>query len=56
MYEGRVEYVAKSLETLQETITRKEDNMRVVRDVMLVVCTPADMSALVRSYNLFFLL
>lgn len=54
MYEGRVEYVAKSLETLQETITRKEDNMRVVRDVMLVVSTPANISALVRSDNLFF--
>lgn len=37
MYEGRVAYVAKSLEQLQETITRKEDNMRVVRDVMMVV-------------------
>jgi hypothetical protein len=37
MYEGRIEYVAKSLEQLQETITRKEDNMRVVRDVMMVV-------------------
>lgn len=37
MYEGRIEYVAKSLDQLQETITRKEDNMRVVRDIMMVV-------------------
>ncbi|UZJ53402.1 hypothetical protein CBS101457_002722 [Exobasidium rhododendri] len=36
MYEGRVEYVTKSLEQLQETITRKEDNMRVVRDISMV--------------------
>jgi len=36
MYEGRVEFVAKSLEQLQETITRKEDNMRVVRDILVV--------------------
>jgi hypothetical protein len=37
MYEGRVEFVTKSLEQLQETITRKEDNMRVVRDILMVV-------------------
>lgn len=37
MYQGRVEYVSKSLEQLQETITRKEDNMRVVRDILMVV-------------------
>ena len=37
MYEGRVEFVSKSLEQLQETITRKEDNMRVVRDISMVV-------------------
>jgi prefoldin alpha subunit len=37
MYEGRVEFVTKSLEQLQETITRKEDNMRVVRDISMVV-------------------
>lgn len=37
MYEGRVEFVTKSLEQLQDTITRKEDNMRVVRDILMVV-------------------
>lgn len=37
MYEGRVQFVSKSLEQLQETITRKEDNMRVVRDISMVV-------------------
>lgn len=61
MYEGRVEFVSKSLEQLQETITRKEDNMRVVRDILMVVSRgfinhptqplPKETSFFSRNYN-----
>ncbi len=36
MYAEKVEFVNKSLEQLQETITRKQDNARVVTDIMQV--------------------
>ncbi|PWN93839.1 Prefoldin-domain-containing protein [Acaromyces ingoldii] len=36
MYREKVEFVGKKLDQLQETILRKEDNMRVVRDVSMV--------------------
>lgn len=37
MYTEKVGFVQKSLEELQATIMRKEDNLRVVRDVLQVV-------------------
>ena len=40
MYREKVEFVGKKLDQLQETILRKEDNMRVVRDVSMVVRRP----------------
>ncbi|KDN46260.1 Prefoldin alpha subunit [Tilletiaria anomala UBC 951] len=36
MYEEKISFVTKNLEQLQETIQKKQDNMRVVSDVMKV--------------------
>lgn len=44
--------MSKSLEQLQDTITRKEDNMRVVRDILMVVSRPLDATASCKSADL----
>lgn len=40
-YEDKIAYVTKNMEQLQETIHRKQDNVRVVGEVMQVVCRDA---------------
>jgi hypothetical protein len=37
MYDGKVAALEANLQELQATILRKEDNLRVVRDVLTVV-------------------
>ncbi|KAI3627639.1 GIM5 [Malassezia furfur] len=37
-YQDKIAYVTKNMEQLQDTIHRKQDNVRVVGEVMQVVC------------------
>lgn len=37
LYQNKIAYVTKNMEQLQETIHRKQDNVRVVGEVMQVV-------------------
>lgn len=39
MYKDKVAYLTKNMEQLQETIHRKQDNMRIVGEVLQVVRT-----------------
>ncbi|PWN44273.1 Prefoldin alpha subunit [Ceraceosorus guamensis] len=41
MYKEKISFVQKSLDELQATIVRKEDNMKVVRDVLTVKAAQA---------------
>lgn len=42
LYQDKIDYVVKNMEQLQETIHRKQDNLRVVGELLQVVCCVSD--------------